>query len=135
MIFYDYDSSAILTEPLKSRSKAELLRAFTKCLQHLSSQGLRPALHIIDKECPKDLKNYIRNAGATLQLATPNMHQTNAAKKAIDVWKCYFMAGLSTVTTSATSSAVLDLLVIDLMEDCHVLGMIVKEMTCENHNG
>ena len=97
MIFYDYDSSAILAEPLKSRSEAELLRAFTKLHQHLSSRGLRPALHILDNECPKGLKNYIRNAGATLQLAPPNMHRTNAAEKAIDIWKCHFIAGLSSV--------------------------------------
>ena len=36
MIFYDYDSSAILAEPLKSRSEVELLRAFTKLHQHLT---------------------------------------------------------------------------------------------------
>ena len=30
---------------------------------------------------------------------------------------------------------ILDLLVIDQMGDHHVFGMIVKEMTCENHNG
>ena len=36
MIFYDFDSSAILAEPLKSRSEAELLRAFSKMHHHLT---------------------------------------------------------------------------------------------------
>jgi hypothetical protein len=97
MIFYDYDSSAILAEPLKSRSAAKLLRAFTKLHQYLTGRGLRPAMHILDNECPQGLKNFIRGASATLQLAPPNMHRTNAAEKAIDIWKCHFISGLSSV--------------------------------------
>jgi hypothetical protein len=97
MVFYDYDSSAILAEPLKSRSESELLRAFTKLHQTLADRGLQPALHILDNECPKGLKAYIRNAGATLQLAPPYIHRTNAAEKAIDIWKCHFISGLSSV--------------------------------------
>jgi hypothetical protein len=97
MIFYYYDSSAILAEPLKSRSETELLRAFSKLHQYLTDRGLRPALHILDNECPKGLKTYIRNANATLQLAPPNLHRTNTAEKAIDIWKCHFIAGLSSV--------------------------------------
>jgi hypothetical protein len=97
MIFYDYDSNAILAEPLKSRSESELVRAFTKLHQYLADRGLHTALHILDNECPKGLKAYIKQAGANLQLAPPNMHRTNAAEKAIDIWKCHFIAGLSSV--------------------------------------
>jgi hypothetical protein len=97
MIFYDYDSNAILAEPLKSHSGAELLRAFTKLHEYLAERGLPAALHILDNECPQSLKEYIKKTGATLQLAPPNMHRTNAAEKAIDIWKCHFIAGLSTV--------------------------------------
>jgi hypothetical protein len=97
MIFYDHDSSAILAEPLKSRSESELLRAFQKLHEHLTERGLHPTLHILDNECPKMLKAYIRHSGATLQLAPPNMHRTNAAEKAIDTWKCHFISGLSSV--------------------------------------
>ncbi len=92
MIFYDYDSDAILAEPLKSRSESELVRAFTKLHQYLADRGLHTALHILDNECPKGLKAYIKQAGANLQLAPPNMHRTNAAEKAIDIWKCHFIA-------------------------------------------
>jgi hypothetical protein len=97
MIFYDYDSNAILAEPLKSRSESELLRAFTKLHQYLADRRLHTALHILDNECPKGLKAYIKQAGANLQLAPPNMLPTNAAEKAIDIWKCHFIAGLSSV--------------------------------------
>jgi hypothetical protein len=97
MIFYNYDSNAILAEPLKSRSKSKLVRAFTKLHQYLADRGLHTALHILDIECPKGLKAYIKQAGANLQLAPPNMHRKNAAQKAIDIWKCHFIAGLSSV--------------------------------------
>jgi len=66
MILYDHHSSAILAEPLKSRSESELLRAFTKLRQHLTARGLCPALHILDNECLKGLKNYIKKSNATL---------------------------------------------------------------------
>jgi hypothetical protein len=85
MIFYDYDSNAILAEPLKSRSESELVRAFTKLHQHLANRGLHTALYILDNKCLKGLKFYIKQAGANLQLAPPNMHRTNAAKKVIDI--------------------------------------------------
>ena len=42
MVFYDYDSSAILAEPLKSRAEAELLRAFKKLHALLSDRGFHP---------------------------------------------------------------------------------------------
>ena len=83
MIFYDYDSSAILAEPIRSRSESELVRAFTTLQQLLSNRGLKPTLQILDNECPTGLKTYIRKSNATLQLAPPHMHQTNAAVKAI----------------------------------------------------
>jgi hypothetical protein len=97
MIFYDYDSNAILAEPLKAHSGAELLRAFTKLHQTLAEHGRPTSLHILDNECPQSLKTYIKSTGATLQLAPPHMHRTNSAEKAIDIWKCHFIAGLSSV--------------------------------------
>ena len=97
MIFYDFDSSAILAEPLKSRSASELLRAFSKLHQHLTDRGLRPALQILDNECPATLKTFMLQSGTKYQLAPPNIHRTNAAEKAIDTWKCHFIAGLSSL--------------------------------------
>jgi hypothetical protein len=100
MIFYDYDSSAILAEPLKSHSGSEPLRAFFKLHHHLTDRGLRPSLQILDNECPAQLKAFMLTAGTTYQLAPPNMHQTNAAKKAIDTWNYHFIAGLSSLDPS-----------------------------------
>jgi hypothetical protein len=97
MVFYDFDSSAILAEPIKSRSEAELVRAFTALHTHLTDRGHHPSLHILDNECPGALKRSITQSGATFQLVPPYMHRTNAAEKAIDTWKCHFIAGLASV--------------------------------------
>ena len=56
VIFYDYDSHAILAEPIKSRSERDLTRAFAKLNQHLTDPELKPFLQILDNECPQGLK-------------------------------------------------------------------------------
>jgi hypothetical protein len=100
MIFYDYDSSAILAEPLKSQSSSELLRAFSKLHEYLTSRGHRPLLQILDNECPPALKQYMQTTGTKYQLAPPHIHRINAAEKAIDTWKCHFISGLSSLDPS-----------------------------------
>jgi hypothetical protein len=45
MILYDYDSSAILAQPIKDRTAPELLRAFQVMEQELIAHGLKPKLN------------------------------------------------------------------------------------------
>ena len=56
MIFYKYDSNAILSEPIKSCSERNLSRSFAKLSQLLTDCGLKPVLQILDNECPHGLK-------------------------------------------------------------------------------
>jgi hypothetical protein len=44
MILYDYDSNAILAEPLKSKAEGEMIRAYSKLHEYLSDRGLKPRL-------------------------------------------------------------------------------------------
>jgi hypothetical protein len=44
MIVYDFDSNAILAEPLQSRNENKLLRAHTKIQYILTNHGLKPVL-------------------------------------------------------------------------------------------
>jgi hypothetical protein len=95
MIVYDYDSNAILAEPLKSRSENELLRAYTKIHDELSSRGLKPVLQILDNECPSKLKRFMKVNDVTYQLVPPHLHRRNAAERVISTWKDHFIAALS----------------------------------------
>ena len=83
MIVYDYDSNAILSEPLKSRTENELLRAYTKLHTYLTDRGLKPVLQKLDNEAPHSLKKFMLQQNIDFQLVPPHNHRRNAAKRAI----------------------------------------------------
>jgi hypothetical protein len=56
MILYDYDSNAILEQPIKDRTAPELLKAFQVMEQQLMARGLKPKLMKLDDEASKLLK-------------------------------------------------------------------------------
>ena len=59
MVLYDYDSSAILAELMKNRSKSELFRVYTWMHTYLCHRGLKLLLHKLDNECPAGLKTFL----------------------------------------------------------------------------
>ena len=96
MILYDYDSNAILAEPMKSRHEQEMIRAYAKMHDYLTERGLKPVLQKLDNEAPKGLKKYMAQHNVTYQLVPPHVHRRNAAERAIGTFKDHFIAGLST---------------------------------------
>ena len=50
MVMIDIDSNAILVEPLKSRTDAELTRAYRAMMLGLKRAGIVPQKHILDNE-------------------------------------------------------------------------------------
>jgi hypothetical protein len=94
MVLYDYDSNAILTEPLKNRKGQEILRAYTKLHKYLIARGFTPQTHWLDNEASTALKDYNRENKIEFQLVPPQMHRRNAAERAIRTWKNHFVAGL-----------------------------------------
>ena len=48
MVLYDYDSNAILTEPLKNNTTSELVRSQARLTQYLLDRGLKPKALCID---------------------------------------------------------------------------------------
>jgi hypothetical protein len=59
MILYDYDSNAILAQPIKDRTAPELLKAFQFMERELVARGLKPKLMKLDNEASKLLKTYL----------------------------------------------------------------------------
>ena len=55
-VLYDYDTDAILFEPLKNRQAKEITKAFDKCIEKLAKNLLPPKLYVMDNECSADLK-------------------------------------------------------------------------------
>jgi hypothetical protein len=96
MIVYDYDSNAILAEPLASRNESDLLRAYTKLHTYLTERGLKPVLQKLDNEAPGKLQSFMRQNDVSFQLVPPRQHRRNAAERAIATWKDHFVATLAT---------------------------------------
>ena len=56
MIVYDYNSNAILCEPLKSKAAAVIRNGWGKIHKKLCKRGVAPELYILDNEISKKLK-------------------------------------------------------------------------------
>jgi hypothetical protein len=57
LIVYDFDSNAILSEPLKSRQADEIKKAWEILHAQLAKCGTAPKMHILDNEVSNELKN------------------------------------------------------------------------------
>ena len=56
VVLYNYDSNAIVFEAIKNRQSKEILNAFQKCEQKISSHNQKTTLYILDNEASMDLK-------------------------------------------------------------------------------
>jgi hypothetical protein len=100
MILYDYDSNAILAQPIKDRTAPELLKAFQVMEQELVTRGLKPKLTKLDNEASKLLKEYLHQQDITFQLVPPNSRRLNSAERAIRSFKDHLIAGLCSTDKS-----------------------------------
>ena len=100
MVLHNYDSNAILAAPLKNKSAAKKIKATTTLHLYLKSQGLTPKMHIMDNECPDNVKEYLQANTIDVQLVQPHVLRTNAAKKVISTFKDHFISGLCSVDPS-----------------------------------
>jgi hypothetical protein len=94
IILYDYDSNAILAQPIKDRTAPELLRAFQVMEQELVARGLKPKLTKLDNEASKLLKTYLHQQNITFQLVPPYIHRRNAAERSIRSFKDHLIRTL-----------------------------------------
>ena len=59
MIMVHFNSNAVLAEPMKSCSAAEMIWAYLALLTKLRRVGFIPKKHILDNECSEELKEVI----------------------------------------------------------------------------
>jgi hypothetical protein len=102
MILYDYDSNAILAQPIKDRTDPELLRAFQDVEQELVSRGLKPKLMKLDNEASKLLKMYVHQQNITFQLVPPYSHRLNGAERAIRSFKDHLISSVGQIITTSS---------------------------------
>ena len=56
VVLYDYDSNAIILEPLKSSQGKEIAAAFTTAFGRLTKHGHEVKVHVLDNECSENFK-------------------------------------------------------------------------------
>jgi hypothetical protein len=97
LVLYNYDSNAILAEPLKNRTAASILIAYKAVHSTLCAAGLRPQLQCLDNERSAILKDFMHDKHVHFQLVPPGMHRRNAAERAIHTFKNHFIASFCSV--------------------------------------
>jgi hypothetical protein len=100
MILYDYDSNAILAEPMPTRTGKSMADAYQKLHTTLCQAGLKPRTQLLDNECPSEMKQFMKEQGIEYQLVPPGIHRRNAAERAIRTFKNHFIAGLCSVDSN-----------------------------------
>jgi hypothetical protein len=95
LILYDFDSNAILAEPMTNRSENEQLRAFNKLHTYLTERGFTPKLLWLDNEASAAFKSNLRTKNIDYQLVPPHSHRRLAAERAIQTFKNHFITILS----------------------------------------
>ena len=92
---YIYDANAILVRPMKNREASSHVAAFKSIYTYLKNRNFKPALHVMDNECSKIVRDYIENDTSTrIQFVEAHHHKVNAAERAIQTFKNHLLAGL-----------------------------------------
>jgi hypothetical protein len=94
-ILYDYDSNAILAEPIKSRQTEHLIQGYEACYKRLKRAGITPILQRLDNEISKELIHCIERKQLKYQLAHAYDHRNNLAERAIQTFKAHFISVLN----------------------------------------
>jgi hypothetical protein len=94
LIVYDYDTNAILAEPMKNRTANSIVKAFETLHGILVSRGFRPKLQRLDNEAAAPLRHFLDKNGIDWQLVPPKVHRRNSAERAIRTYKKHFIACL-----------------------------------------
>ena len=92
-VYYDYDRNAILVEALPNCTSGALTKAWNTCFTKVQYHEYASNLHILDKECSKDMKKEFRKNDVDFQLVPPHVYRRNAAERAIQTFKSHFIAG------------------------------------------
>ena len=96
VIMYDYDSNAILCEPIKNRQARTITDAWERLHNRLTKHGHQTKNFILDNECSTDMKLALKKHKKSFELTPPNIHRRNAAERAIRTFKNHCMAGFAT---------------------------------------
>ena len=93
MVMVKIDSNAILVEPINSRNKHKLARAYRALMKRLQHAGIVPKKHILDNEILEATKTIIKDKyRMAMELVPPGCHRRNAGEVAIRNLKAHILS-------------------------------------------
>jgi hypothetical protein len=97
MVAIHLDASYIFVEPMRSRLKDEMIRAYEKIIDRMKAAGFGLRKHMLDNEASDAFKQYIRQQQLQFELVPPGNHRCNQAEHAIQIFKAHFISILAGV--------------------------------------
>jgi hypothetical protein len=97
MVAIHLDANNIFIEPMCSRSKEEMIRAYEKIINRMKAAGLGLRKHTLDNEASDAFKQYIRHQQIQFELVSLGNHRHNQAEHTIQTFKAHFISILAGV--------------------------------------
>ena len=97
MVAYVYDPNVILVEPMKNRKENEIIQTYGVIHHRLQQYRFKPRYQKLDNEVSIAFQVDLSAKKIDFQLVSPNIHQPNAAERAILTFKNHSIAGLFNV--------------------------------------
>jgi hypothetical protein len=87
LVLYKYDGNNIQVEPMKSRSDAEAIRAYSNICDELTTKGLTPTFQTMDNKASTAFKYFLHSKDIQFQLVAPHVHLQNNVERVIHTFK------------------------------------------------
>ncbi len=92
MVAIHLDANYIFVEPMRSRSKEEMIRAYEKIINRMRLADLGLKKHTLDNKALEAFKQCIQEQQMKYELVPPGNHQRNQAECAIQTFKAHFIS-------------------------------------------
>ena len=79
LVFYHYHTNTRNGIAIKSRNTTDICGAWQTAYDQLKAHYEAPNIHILDKECSKDMNTIFKEAQVEYQLVPPHIHRCNLA--------------------------------------------------------
>jgi hypothetical protein len=97
MVAIHLKANYIFVEPMHSRSKEEMIRAYKKIINRMKAAGLGIRKHTLDNEALDAFKQYICQQQIQFELVPMGNHRHNKAERTIQTFKAHFISILAGV--------------------------------------
>ena len=85
---------------MRNRTESQMLKTYEKIIMWMKTAGLGTKKHVLDNDISKEYKSALKANGVTHKLLPPGEHRRNIFKKALQIYKNHFVAGLAVLHKS-----------------------------------